>query len=140
MEYSDINNIDEKLIIVLYEVVGQLDKPNTRLCDHLSKKYTIADCEKRVILEYAKEHGYILLTGGNSIKNTQFVEVVTNDILLLNKGITVAGMAVLFQLIKKVDKNLLLKIDCFFREHSYLVPVLVAVVYYIFGMLSKQIF
>lgn len=137
MEYSDINNINEKLIIVLYEVAGQLDKSNMRLCNRLSKKYTITDYEKRIILEYAKEHGYILLTGGNSIKNARFVEVATSDILLLNKGITVAGVTILFQLIKKVDKNPLLKIDCFFREHPYLVPVLVAIVSYIFGMLSE---
>lgn len=121
----DISNRDEKLTIVLYEVLSNgLSGEQQSIYKALKNKYPVTPIERRVLLEHAKDMGYIVLTEGNDLYKGRFIEVGTSDIVHMNKNLTKHGASELTMMLAKCKKRLsfINRMDLFFKDRPYLFP------------------
>ena len=80
--------------------------------------------ERRALLEYANDMGYIVLTGGNDLDKGRFLEIGTSDIIRKNKTLTKRGASELSRIILRNEKRISLinRADLFFKDRPYLFP------------------
>ena len=116
---------EEKLAIVLYEILSDgLSGKQESVYKALKKEYPITEMERRALLEYANDMGYIVLTGGNDLDKGRFLEIGTSDIIRKNKTLTKRGASELSRIILRNEKRISLinRADLFFKDRPYLFP------------------
>lgn len=89
--------------------------------------------ERRVLLEYANDMGYIVLTGGNDLDKGRFLEIGTSDIIRKNKTLTKRGASELSRIILRNEKRISLinRADLFFKDRPYLFSYVMKAIYVI---------
>ena len=125
---------EEKLAIVLYEILSDgLSGKQESVYKALKKEYPITEMERRALLEYANDMGYIVLTGGNDLDKGRFLEIGTSDIIRKNKTLTKRGASELSRIILRNEKRISLinRADLFFKDRPYLFSYVMKAIYVI---------
>lgn len=76
--------------------------------------------ERRTLLEFSRQEGYIILTSGNDLPRRSFVDVGTSYIIHVNKALTKTGVNVLLNTLDRSYKGIIGDLEIYLIRHRSL--------------------